>query len=40
MFVSDLIIAIIATIVASAALFLNEDKINEWQKEQMKVTRR
>ena len=33
MLISDLIIAVIFTIIAAAALFLNEDKIAAWQNE-------
>lgn len=31
MLFSDLIIAVVFTIIAAAALFLNEDKITAWQ---------
>jgi hypothetical protein len=33
MLTSDLVIAVIFTIIATVALFLNEDKIAAWQKE-------
>ncbi len=33
MLISDLIIAVIFTIIAAIALFLNEDKIAAWQEE-------
>lgn len=32
MLITDVVIAIIATIVAAAALFLNEEKIDKWAK--------
>ena len=39
MLVSDLIISIIAIIIITVALFLNEEKIGQWAEEQRRTKR-